>query len=200
MKFPHIITRRRAKWTGLATTLILAAAMIASYRHQPRHTWASPFSSHGWCAQVHPGVLDVVQVTDRDSWGVYDAILAFRKGEPLRLLRAGTSIHHTSWLPNYFTWNSSTFSIHIVSVPLWIPLVLCALPTMLLFYRDRKPKPGCCATCRYDLAGLKGDKCPECGTKIATTDSIQAPTSAAEGENGVGLGVDGVGLGENGVG
>ena len=192
MKFPKIITRRRGKWTGLAATLLLAAAMIASYPHQPRHTWASPFSPRGWCAQVHPGVFEVVQVTDRDSWDVYDAILAFRKGEPLRTSRAMTIIHHISWLPNYYTWSSSTFSIHIVSVPLWMPLVLASVPTGILFYRDRKPKPGCCAKCRYDLTGLSGDTCPECGTKIAKTDSHKALASAAEGENGVGVEGNGV--------
>lgn len=27
-------------------------------------------------------------------------------------------------------------------------------------------KPGCCAECDYDLAGLTADKCPECGAAI----------------------------------
>jgi predicted amidophosphoribosyltransferase len=47
-----------------------------------------------------------------------------------------------------------------------MPLLLLALPTAYLFYKDRKPKPGCCTKCRYNLAGLTTNRCPECGSEI----------------------------------
>ena len=53
-------------------------------------------------------------------------------------------------------------------IPLWLPFILIALPTALLWHRDRKPKrypPGHCKTCGYDLTGNESGTCPECGTE-----------------------------------
>ena len=48
-------------------------------------------------------------------------------------------------------------------LPLWLPLVLLALPTALLFWLDRrKLRPGSCV-CAYDLTGNVSGVCPECG-------------------------------------
>ena len=53
-------------------------------------------------------------------------------------------------------------------IPMWTLLVAAALPTVILWHRDRckKVKPGCCLTCGYDLRASK-KTCPECGTAIA---------------------------------
>ena len=53
-----------------------------------------------------------------------------------------------------------------VQVPLWLPLLVIALPTMWLWFTDRA-KPWQCPKCRYDLRGLDGGVCPECGAKNA---------------------------------
>ena len=67
------------------------------------------------------------------------------------------------WLPRLvhgtFTGMRST---HLF-VPLWLLLVLIAAPTAWLWYTDRRAKPWQCAKCRYDLRGLDGVVCPECG-------------------------------------
>ncbi len=49
--------------------------------------------------------------------------------------------------------------------PLWIPLVLIALPTGSLFWSDRhkRTRVGRCAMCGYDLTGNTSGTCPECG-------------------------------------
>ena len=96
------------------------------------------------------------------------------------------------WLPSVDFKDLGGNDTEHVSSPLWMPFILAALPTGILFYRDRKPKPGCCAKCRYDLTGLSGHTCPECGAEIAITDSHEAPSSAAEGKNGAGLEGNGV--------
>ncbi len=50
-----------------------------------------------------------------------------------------------------------------VWIPLWIPFVLLAVPTALLWWRDRKPPSGHCKRCGYDLTGNLSGVCPECG-------------------------------------
>ncbi len=52
-----------------------------------------------------------------------------------------------------------------VTLPLWLPLVLVAIPTAFLWWRDRPPKPGRCP-CGYDLTGNVSGTCPECGTAL----------------------------------
>ena len=51
-------------------------------------------------------------------------------------------------------------------MPFWCLLVLTAIPTALLWDRDRRKPPGNCQQCGYDLAGNESGVCPECGTKI----------------------------------
>ena len=48
-------------------------------------------------------------------------------------------------------------------LPLWIPFLLVAIPTGILFWRDRRTPPGHCQRCRYDLTGNTSGICPECG-------------------------------------
>ena len=51
-------------------------------------------------------------------------------------------------------------------LPFWLFLTLAAIPTAILWHRDRRRvKPGCCKTCGYDLRASK-KICPECGTAI----------------------------------
>ena len=53
-----------------------------------------------------------------------------------------------------------------LTLPLWIPLALAAIPTLALWRRDRRPGPGHCPTCHYNLTGNTSGVCPECGTAI----------------------------------
>ena len=50
-------------------------------------------------------------------------------------------------------------------LPCWIPFLLVALPTGILFWRDhrRRITPGHCKKCGYDLTGNVSGRCPECG-------------------------------------
>lgn len=52
-------------------------------------------------------------------------------------------------------------------VPLLIPFVAIAIPTTVLWYRDRRrAKLGYCAKCGYDLTGNESGRCPECGKAV----------------------------------
>ena len=51
-----------------------------------------------------------------------------------------------------------------IALPLWIPFVLLAIPTAVLWYRDRRRHPpGHCKSCGYDLTGNVSGVCSECG-------------------------------------
>ena len=54
------------------------------------------------------------------------------------------------------------------SLPLWIPLAVAGIPTLFLTWRDRRrPVPGRCVMCNYDLTGNVSGRCPECGTSCS---------------------------------
>jgi hypothetical protein len=65
-----------------------------------------------------------------------------------------------------------------VTIPFWMLLVLAALPTAFLWWRDRRSiPPGHCRKCGYNLTGNVSGRCPECGTPVR---GCSAPTSIAE--------------------
>ena len=62
------------------------------------------------------------------------------------------------WWPYINSFSSGAY----LWVPLWIPFLLIAIPTVIAWRRDRRPKPGHCR-CGYDLTGNVSGVCPECG-------------------------------------
>ena len=56
-------------------------------------------------------------------------------------------------------------------VPFWLLLTLAAIPTAVLWHRDRRMvKPGYCHQCGYDLRASK-KTCPECGAAVPTQET-----------------------------
>jgi hypothetical protein len=61
----------------------------------------------------------------------------------------------------------SLFCTRGVCVKIWALFLLCAIPTALLWWRERRYKPdGVCKECGYNLTGNVSGICPECGTGI----------------------------------
>ncbi len=57
------------------------------------------------------------------------------------------------------------FGHHELWLPIWAPLLVIAVPTAMLFWRDRRRiAPGHCRKCDYNLRGNVSGVCPECGT------------------------------------
>lgn len=52
--------------------------------------------------------------------------------------------------------------VRTVTIPCWAVLVLSASLAAQLFQRRRRPTPGQCTHCGYDLRATP-DRCPECG-------------------------------------
>ncbi len=62
------------------------------------------------------------------------------------------------------TWQHPMIDHRERYIPLWLPLVVLAIPTAFLWHRDRRRiPPGHCRQCGYDLTGNESGKCPECG-------------------------------------
>ncbi len=65
-------------------------------------------------------------------------------------------------------------------VPLWVPLVVAAVLTLLAWRWKRRTPPGTCRSCGYDLTGNVSGRCPECGTP---TNANAAPATAGRRES-----------------
>ena len=55
----------------------------------------------------------------------------------------------------------------VLVIPLWALVLVLAIPTLWLWCRDRRPPPGFCQTCAYDLTGNESGVCPECGEAVS---------------------------------
>ena len=72
----------------------------------------------------------------------------------------------------WLAWLIEFFPGGDCSVPLWIPFLLFAIPTAILFWRDRRRLPlHCCQKCGYSLTGNVSGVCPECGMAVCLPSS-----------------------------
>ena len=51
-------------------------------------------------------------------------------------------------------------------IPCWLMLPFMAIPTAILWYRDRRPPRGHCQRCGYNLTGNVTGVCSECGEQV----------------------------------
>lgn len=70
-----------------------------------------------------------------------------------------------------------------VGVPLWMILLLIALPAALLCWLDRRIPPHCCRGCGYDLTGNTSGTCPECGRNVEAQNGLAAEGAQATEKN-----------------
>lgn len=136
--------RRIAKWTGLV--LVLCVGMVV--------VW----------------VMSIGCLIRYDSQNVefliYSGCVQFTMPNPLP--NRGWTFHRKPF--NELLLWGEVFKITVgnrvfrsARIPVWIPFGLIAIPTAYLLYRDRRPPPGQCKRCRYDLTGNESGVCPECG-------------------------------------
>ena len=146
-------TRRIVTWIG--TMLCLAIAVAFSLTPW----WWFGFEFGGGAICVMSGSIHVSNI-DIDQW-------RWR----YRSIRFGRNLYApTAWAKQlgWFVSVQATpgMAAPYVIVPLWIPFAMIAVPTGIVWYRGRRPPPGHCRKCGYDLTGNISGICPECGTPI----------------------------------
>jgi len=157
---------RILKWAGLIVSLLVATAWGLSmgwdvyYLRWDKRLLARTSVRHRpvFSAALTNGRLGVHR---HATWsqGRPDWLVSRAEGPPV-------------WLPSYRRDAAAEGTRFDIWVPLWIPFLFVALPTGVLWYRDRCRRilPGRCQKCGYNLTGNVSGVCPECGTRIQTVE------------------------------
>lgn len=137
-------TSRVLKWTGTGLCLLVLAGFIYSVRHV-----VSFIASHDrYEASLEAGCITF-------QW--QPKIWRNPRFPPERGLQFGGSDGTIFW------WPGAQLKPFGVMVPLWLPFIVVAVPTTILWRRDRRIPPTHCQNCGYDLTGNVSGRCPECG-------------------------------------
>ncbi len=150
--------RRALKWAGTIGCALLLGTLALSVSREVR--WSS--NSNGFAVLVHYGAVGFHRWRSTSSLYVPDGWLVSRTGASGWRAR----LKEIYWLPTVRRYVGIGSRRSIVTVPIWIPLIATALPTALLWWRNRRIPPGHCESCGYDLTGNVSGRCPECGTPV----------------------------------
>lgn len=107
--------------------------------HRSRGVWFSSVVTTRWWIRDPDNM--VLMAAERQRVHAASALA----GDPPRQVRV------TAWVV--------LDALGVVLLGVWLWLLTGAVRA-----RWRRPRPGCCARCGYDRAGLGGGVCPECGT------------------------------------
>jgi hypothetical protein len=164
-------TRRVAKWVGTCLTVLILVAALISLRFTVS-CWSRSGDGVGWLAT---GQLEL-SLTIRTGHKTNTREALPRALSGVRITRStGPLLARWRWRPyarsHSFAQGETTL---FVWIPLWLPFVICALPSCLLWWLDRRrTRAGFCVGCGYDLTGNVSGRCPECGTPIGVLEVPQ---------------------------
>jgi hypothetical protein len=146
---------RVCKWVGTMGCVLIVGAFVGSWWYYLIFGWSSERYCHyfGWDNGV-VGYSQNSRGLPRMGWHLG------RNRDPSYL---------ADFAPRFVAYGGGRYSINL---PLWLPFLALLIPTLLLWRRDRKPRPGFCRRCDYDLTGNASGRCPECGEPIS---GIAAP-------------------------
>ena len=152
----------RRRWVlariGLVLSLLLVAAWLVSLR------WCVGYMTGSrWLFDLSAGTIAIQKAPPREDetpgW------LCYRQ---TRIPWTWTGI----WLPEYWRYSllllldrAGTIVLWGVRLPIWIPLIVTAIPTVILWRRGSRPPAGHCQRCGYNLTGNVSGRCSECGER-----------------------------------
>ena len=151
--------RRVLKWAGVAALAVIIAANIFSAWWEI--DWISPYHDR-WisCANGTVSAEFMAGAPRGEVFFILDTTpgWAFERTSKARM----------TWRPSFQKVRASFRPVEVwtIVVPLWMPFLILAAPTGLLWWLDRPPPRGHCQQCGYDLTGNVSGRCPECGTEI----------------------------------
>jgi hypothetical protein len=149
--------RRWFKWIGTTVCVLLLVMWVYS-------VWGSVFR----VCRVRNAEC-TVELTAQNLWFIWVDSGVPRQTEWIFRWRHPLALR--LWLPHAsgggMSRNGKNIGFRTFNVPLWIPILLIAIPTLFLFWRDHQLNPtGHCQKCGYNLTGNVSGICPECGEKI----------------------------------
>ena len=149
-------SRYIGKWTGSVVCLLLMGAWLLGVYLPWFHSRAVTFHINLYQFALYNGLMTWKDVSEPCS-GYSTGDVTTTAGDPW-WDKAGLRWPRTGWRPGDYSAGY---------LPLWLPFLIVATPTAILWVRDRRPKhypPGHCRFCGYDLTGNVSGTCPECGT------------------------------------
>ncbi len=165
--------QRVLKWGGVVACVVILAAWAVSLR-----SWSVYRGKNGVFGYGNGRVavwrpkdpLQYLTVVDRQWFGWVVNLPPAPRGMSwfsLGLVRPSI----TDGTVHYMNRGSLTGTNY--EIPLWLPFLVVAAPTALLFWRGRliRHPPGHCRKCGYNLTGNVSGVCPECG-KPCETDTV----------------------------
>jgi hypothetical protein len=139
-------TRRVLKWAGLVACVVIVAAWAVSLTQHVGVGWTD------WRVSLSDGQVWL--------WRLHNVRMRFDGWHVYYDLPRPRSSFGMTWVPRFGLADGGTA---ILQLPLWFIVLVAAIPTALLWYRDSPPPKGCCRKCGYDLTGNVSGVCPECG-------------------------------------
>ena len=140
--------RSTCKWGGTAATVLLLVVWVGSAWWRVGVGLWPTVALWVEAGQIGIGWQEPWSIIPGDGWW----ILPERHSHPF-------SWWFDVW-PN--TWSGGVTYTE-VWIPIWVLIVLVAMPTLWLWRCDRRRQPGLCIKCGYDLRGADHKVCPECG-------------------------------------
>ncbi len=155
---------RVCKWVGTAGCALVALALAGSWWWQLGFSWYSKSSCYG--CTIGSGSLWLMRVPASMIPGNAGWDLRAAEGTPPGSGRPAI-------VPSVLAFEEADG--YFMFVPLWMPFLILLVPTLLLWWREGKPRQGHCRRCGYDLTGNVSGRCPECGAVVPAGPPVNSP-------------------------
>jgi hypothetical protein len=174
-------TIRQHSFNGLcALSLLLMLAMLALWM---RGLWVSDEYRKVFGQGIHIGTQHQEGIVNLSLERVSNGVWPFTHdagGHQETPVGKGGRLFRSPWFVHYKSWDEPFLNLSGTEIQIadwFIVVALAILPAIWFFNwrKKKKPGPGVCGKCSYDLTGNETGTCPECGTVLA--DSAQTQNS-----------------------